>query len=91
MKTENSKQLFDRAMNVLVEGCSSASRGPMNYAPYPAYIREGRGARLWDVDGNEYIDWQLSFGCLPPGSCPSKNCRSGAGKGHGWHPFCHCA
>ena len=67
MKSDTSKQLFDRGMKVLVEGCSSASRGPMNYAPYPAYIREGKGARLWDVDDNEYIDWQLSFGCLPLG------------------------
>lgn len=72
MKTENSKQLFDRAMQVLVEGCSSASRGPMNYKPYPAYMREGKGARIWDVDGNEFIDWQLSFGCLPLGHAHPK-------------------
>ena len=72
MNSEISKQYFDRAMKVLVEGCSSASRGPMNYAPYPAYIREGKGARLWDVDGNEYIDWQLSFGCLPLGHAHPK-------------------
>ncbi|TLP65803.1 aspartate aminotransferase family protein [Parasedimentitalea maritima] len=67
MKTENSEQLFNRAMEVLVEGCSSASRGPMNYKPFPPYMREGKGARIWDVDGNEFIDWQLSFGCLPMG------------------------
>lgn len=72
MKTENSKQLFDRAMQVLVEGCSSASRGPMNYKPYPAYMREGKGTRIWDVDGNEFIDWQLSFGCLPLGHAHPK-------------------
>ncbi len=72
MSTENSKKLFDRAMQVLVEGCSSASRGPMNYKPYPAYMREGKGARIWDVDGNEFIDWQLSFGCLPLGHAHPK-------------------
>ncbi|WP_435136146.1 aspartate aminotransferase family protein [Pseudopelagicola sp. nBUS_19] len=72
MKTKNSEQLFDRAMKVLVEGCSSASRGPMNYKPYPAYIREGKGARVWDVDGNAFIDWQLSFGCLPLGHAHPK-------------------
>ena len=59
-------------MDVLVEGCSSASRGPMNYKPFPPYIREGRGSRVWDVDGNEYIDWQLSFGCLPMGHAHPK-------------------
>jgi len=72
MKTDKSKQLFDRAMEVLVEGCSSASRGPMNYKPYPNYMREGKGARIWDVDGNEFIDWQLSFGCLPLGHAHPK-------------------
>lgn len=67
MQSGISEELFKRAMNVLVEGCSSASRGPMNYKPFPPYFREGKGARLWDADGNEFIDWQLSFGCLPMG------------------------
>ena len=72
MSMEESGKLYDRAMQVLVEGCSSASRGAMNYKPYPPYIRDGKGARLWDVDGNEYIDWQLSFGCLPLGHAHPK-------------------
>lgn len=67
MEMKESEKYFERAMKVLVEGCSSASRGPMNYKPYPPYIREGKGSHVWDVDGNEYIDWQLSFGCLPLG------------------------
>jgi glutamate-1-semialdehyde 2,1-aminomutase len=67
MEMTQSHALFTRAMEVLVEGCSSASRGPMNYKPFPPYMRRGQGARIWDVDGNEYIDWQLSFGCLPLG------------------------
>ena len=44
----------------------------MNYKPFPPYIRGGKGARVWDVDGNEYIDWQLSFGCLPMGHAHPK-------------------
>jgi|TARA_B110000503_G_scaffold138670_1_gene225317 glutamate-1-semialdehyde 2,1-aminomutase len=72
MKTTESEKFFHRAMKVLVEGCSSASRGPMNYKPYPPYMREGKGARIWDVDGNEFIDWQLSFGCLPLGHAHPK-------------------
>ena len=69
---QKSGELFERATRVLVEGVSSGSRGPMNYKPYPAYMREGKGARIWDVDGNEYIDWQLSFGCLPLGHAHPK-------------------
>ena len=72
MKMTESEKFFQRAMKVLVEGCSSASRGPMNYKPYPPYMREGKGARIWDVDGNEFIDWQLSFGCLPLGHAHPK-------------------
>jgi len=67
-----SGKLFERAKRVLVEGVSSGSRGPLNYKPYPPYMREGRGARIIDVDGNEYIDWQLSFGCLPLGHAHPK-------------------
>ena len=72
MQMTESEKFFQRAMKVLVEGCSSASRGPMNYKPYPPYMREGKGARIWDVDGNEFIDWQLSFGCLPLGHAHPK-------------------
>lgn len=67
MITEESSRLFERAKRVLVEGVGSASRGPVNYVPYPIYMREGSGARLTDVDGNEYVDWMLSFGALPLG------------------------
>ena len=31
--------------------------------PYPIYIEQGMGARLWDVDGNEYVDFHGGFGC----------------------------
>ena len=72
LNMQKSGELFERATKVLVEGVSSGSRGPMNYKPYPAYMREGKGARIWDVDGNEYIDWQLSFGCLPLGHAHPK-------------------
>ena len=72
MKMTESEKFFQRAMKVLVEGCSSASRGPMNYKPHPPYMREGKGARIWDVDGNEFIDWQLSFGCLTLGHAHPK-------------------
>ncbi|MBI2969414.1 MAG: aspartate aminotransferase family protein, partial [Gammaproteobacteria bacterium] len=26
------------------------------------YVRRGKGARLWDIDGNEYIDYRLGYG-----------------------------
>jgi len=65
--TEQSKQLYQRANRILVEGGSSPSRGPANYGEYPIFMQRGQGSRLYDVDGNEYIDWMMGFGALPLG------------------------
>jgi len=67
MDTAESGKLYERARKVLVEGVSSASRGPAAFGTYPEYMRRAEGAYLWDVDGNRYIDWMLSFGALPMG------------------------
>jgi glutamate-1-semialdehyde 2,1-aminomutase len=72
MKMTKSKELYERAIKVLPEGVSSGSRGPLNYKPFPPYMCEGKGSHVWDVDGNEYIDWQLSFGNLPLGHAHPK-------------------
>jgi glutamate-1-semialdehyde 2,1-aminomutase len=65
--TEQSKRLYQRTNGVLVEGGSSNSRGPANYGAYPIFMQRGQGSRLYDVDGNEYIDWMMGFGALPLG------------------------
>jgi len=52
---------------VLIEASSSSSRGPVTYGAYPIFMERGRGSRLYDVDGNEYIDWMMAFGALPLG------------------------
>jgi len=65
--TSNSKALFERATRVMIEGGSSPSRGPANYGQYPLFIDHGRGSRIWDADGNQYIDWMMAYGALPLG------------------------
>jgi len=65
--TESSKRLYERSKRVLIEGGSSSSRGPVNYGEYPIFMERGAGSRLYDVDGNEYIDWMMAFGALPLG------------------------
>jgi glutamate-1-semialdehyde 2,1-aminomutase len=65
--TEKSRELFQRALNVLVEGGSSPSRGPANYGEYPLFIDRGEGSHIYDVDGNKYVDWMMSYGALPLG------------------------
>ena len=37
------------------------------YDPYPIFVAEGRGSRITDIDGNEYIDHNLCFGTLMAG------------------------
>jgi glutamate-1-semialdehyde 2,1-aminomutase len=65
--TDTSRALFERALKVMVEGGSSPSRGPANYGAYPLFIQRGEGSRLYDADGNRYIDWMMAYGALPLG------------------------
>jgi glutamate-1-semialdehyde 2,1-aminomutase len=67
MNQSKSEALFRRGMDVLVEGVSSASRGPATFGTHPRYMSHGEGQRLYDVDGNAYIDWMMAFGALPLG------------------------
>lgn len=67
LPTEKSKRLYERTLGVLIEASSSSSRGPANYGSYPIFMQRGRGSRIFDVDGNEYIDWMMAFGALPLG------------------------
>jgi glutamate-1-semialdehyde 2,1-aminomutase len=54
-----SQQLLERARQSLTGGVSSPFRA--NF-PVPLYFTDGHGARLRDVDGNEYIDYALAWG-----------------------------
>ncbi len=65
--TEKSRQVYERTLGVLIEASSSSSRGPVNFGKYPIFMERGRGSRIYDVDGNEYIDWMMAFGALPLG------------------------
>jgi glutamate-1-semialdehyde 2,1-aminomutase len=67
-----SQQWFERAQKSLVEGVNSPSRGAAVYANGPTVLERGRGSRVWDVDGNEYIDFMMSFGALIQGHAHPK-------------------
>ena len=54
-----SREYLERAKRSLAGGVSSPFRAK---APVPLYFRNGCGARLEDVDGNEYIDYVLAWG-----------------------------
>jgi glutamate-1-semialdehyde 2,1-aminomutase len=62
-----SQQWFERSQQSLVEGVNSPSRGAAVFSPGPVFLERGQGARVWDADGNEYIDFMMSFGALIQG------------------------
>ncbi len=65
--TEKSRRIYERTLGVLIEASSSSSRGPVNFGEYPIFMERAKGSRIYDVDGNEYIDWMMAFGALPLG------------------------
>jgi len=62
---QKSENEFARALKVIAEGTTQA-RTPSTLIPgaYPIFGAKGKGAYIWDVDGNKYIDWILSFGTI---------------------------
>jgi len=54
------RQLRERARAVIPGGMYGHQAAPG--AAYPQFMRGGRGARIWDVDGNEYVDLMCSYG-----------------------------
>jgi glutamate-1-semialdehyde 2,1-aminomutase len=62
MEFTRSHELYQRALGVLAGGVSSEFR-KFNQ-PHPLFYERGKGSRIWDVDGNEYLDFTLSQGPL---------------------------
>lgn len=66
-KTQKSKALYERAKSVLPAGVSYAIR---HFEPYPFYTARAKGSKLFDVDGNEYVDFWLGHTALILGHSP---------------------
>ena len=64
MKTSESERLFARAQELIPGGVNSPVRAFRAVGGVPRFIARGQGAYLWDVDGNRYIDYVLSWGPL---------------------------
>ncbi|MEE9306554.1 MAG: glutamate-1-semialdehyde 2,1-aminomutase [Spirochaetia bacterium] len=61
---EKSKALFHEARRVIPGGVNSPVRGFGSVDMEPLYITRGEGAKIYDADGNEYIDYVCSWGPL---------------------------
>lgn len=60
-KTKKSAEWFQTAQKHLPGGVTGNVKF---YAPYPVYLKRAKGSHVWDLDGNEYIDYMLCFGPL---------------------------
>lgn len=62
MHIENSRQLFEEAQKYIPGGVNSPVRAFKSVGGTPLFIKEGKGSKFTDVDGNEYIDYIGSWG-----------------------------
>lgn len=61
-KTSASRDLFRRACGIIPGGVNSPVRAFRAVGGEPFFVQRAAGSRLWDADGNEYIDYVLSWG-----------------------------
>ena len=71
-KTPKSRKLYERAKRVLPAGVSYYLR---YVDPYPFYTARAKGSKLYDVDGNEYVDFWIGHYALILGHSPHKVVR----------------
>src|SRR5262245_36811933 len=64
MKQDVSRRLHARAARVIPGGVDSPVRAFKSVGGEPPYIVRGKGAHIWDADGNEYVDYVGSWGPL---------------------------
>ena len=63
-RTQGSSAFYERARKSLVGGVASSYQ---SRDPWPIYLSHGKGAHVWDVDGNEYLDFHNGFGSMVQG------------------------
>ncbi len=68
--TDRSAQLFQRAVGAMPGGVNSPVRAFGSVGGTPRFLQRGAGSHIWDVDGNEYIDYVCSWGPLILGHAP---------------------
>jgi glutamate-1-semialdehyde 2,1-aminomutase len=65
-----SAELFEKARRLMPGGVNSPVRSFGAVGGVPVFMERGSGSRIWDADGNEYIDYLGSWGPLILGHCP---------------------
>lgn len=71
--TESNK-LFERSKGLIPAYTQTLAKGPTQWVKgiAPKYLKKGKGSHVWDVDGNEYIDYNMGIGPVVLGYCYDK-------------------
>ena len=74
LKIDNSLKLYQRAVEIIPGASQTNSKRPQGFAhgAFPIYLERGEGCRVWDVDGNEYIDYIMALGPINLGYAYSR-------------------
>jgi glutamate-1-semialdehyde aminotransferase len=66
-----SDEFYARALNLIPGVTQTLAKGPGQYIKgvAPKYLQRGKGSHVWDVDGNEYIDFNMGIGPISLGYC----------------------
>ncbi len=66
-----SDELYSRSLNLIPASTQTLAKGPGQYVRgvAPKYLVKGQGSHVWDVDGNEFIDYNMGIGPISLGYC----------------------
>lgn len=72
MNTQKSDNMYNEAVTVMPGGVNSPVRAYRNVGRNPLFIEKGKGSKIYDIDGNKYIDYICSWGPNILGHCYPK-------------------
>jgi glutamate-1-semialdehyde 2,1-aminomutase len=70
MNTTVSDKMFEKAKEVIPGGVNSPVRACKSVGRNPIFIQKAKGSKIYDIDGNEYIDFVCSWGPMIHGHAP---------------------
>ena len=58
---KNSNNIWERSLGLIPAGTQTLAKGPSQFSEgiAPKYLAQGKGAKVWDVDDNEYLDYNM--------------------------------
>lgn len=68
---KESDVFWERSLGLIPAGTQTLAKGPTQFSKgvAPKYLLRGKDARVWDVDGNEYLDYNMGIGPIVLGYC----------------------